>query len=85
MKWERMGVGNIYEFAAKLAGMSKESVGKVATIATSETDGDWAERMETLSQPAAPAFVQNYRVKTTLQSETQPVKPVKYAKRSVTA
>ena len=47
---------------------------KVAYIATSETDGDWAERMETLSQPAVEAFVQNYRVKTTLQSETQPVK-----------
>ena len=73
--YRRRGCGSIYEFAAKLAGMSKESVDKVlqisrklenkpqlkellesgaqswtklekvAYIATSQTDGEWAERV----------------------------------------
>ena len=102
--YRRRGCGSIYEFAAKLAGMSKESVDKilrlskkledkpflleqletgaqswsklekVAYIATSQTDGAWAERIENMPQPAVEAFVQNFRLKTTLQSETEPVK-----------
>src|SRR3989344_9360842 len=43
---------------------------KVAYIATSQTDGAWAERIEHMPQPAVEAFVQNFRLKTTLQSET---------------
>src|SRR3989338_11305998 len=100
----RRRCGSIYEFADKLAGMSKESVDKilrlskkledkpflleqletgaqswsklekVAYIATSQTDGAWAERIENMPQPAVEAFVQNFRLKTTLQSETEPVK-----------
>ena len=102
--YRRRLCGGIYEFAAKLAGMSKESVDKVlqisrklqdkprlleqletgaqswsklekvAYIATSQTDGAWAERIENMPQPAVEAFVQNFRLKTTLQSETEPVK-----------
>ena len=102
--YRRRLCGSIYEFAAKLAGMSKESVDKVlqisrklqdkprlleqletgaqswsklekvAYIATSQTDGAWAERIENMPQPAVEAFVQNFRLKTTLQSETEPVK-----------
>src|SRR3989338_6035614 len=102
--YRRRRCGSIYEFAAKLAGMSKESVDKVlrlskkledkpflleqletgaqswsklekvAYIATSQTDGAWAERIENMPQPAVEAFVQNFRLKTTLQSETEPVK-----------
>jgi len=99
--YKRRGCGSIYEFAAKLAGMSKESVDKilrlsvklqdkpflleqletgaqswsklekVVYIATSQTDCEWAERLETMPQAAVEAFVQNSRLEITLESEIQ--------------
>src|SRR3989338_1390731 len=107
--YRRRGCGSIYEFAAKLAGMSKESVNKVlqisrklqdkprlleqletgaqswsklekvAYVATVQTDGEWAERLETMPQASVEAFVQNSRLKTTLERGIQ---PEKYAERS---
>ena len=107
--YRRRGCGSIYEFAAKLAGMSKESVNKVlqisrklqdkprlleqletgaqswsklekvAYVATVQTDGEWAERLGTMSQASVEAFVQNSRLKTPLERGIQ---PEKYAERS---
>ena len=107
--YRRRGCGSIYEFAAKLAGMSKESVDKVlqisrklenkpqlkellesgaqswsklekvAYVATVQTDGEWAERLGTMSQASVEAFVQNSRLKTPLERGIQ---PEKYAERS---
>src|SRR3989338_4934686 len=107
--YRRRGCGSIYEFAAKLAGMSKESVNKVlqisrklqdkprlleqletgaqswsklenvANVATVQTDGEWAERLGTISQASVEAFVQNSRLKTPLERGIQ---PEKYAERS---
>ena len=107
--YRRRGCGSIYEFSAKLAGMSKESVDKVlqisrklqdkprlleqletgaqswsklekvAYVATVQTDGEWAERLGTMSQASVEAFVQNSRLKTPLERGIQ---PEKYAERS---
>ena len=107
--YRRRGCGSIYEFAAKLAGMSKESVDKVlqisrklqdkprlleqletgaqswsklekvAYVATVQTDGEWAERLGTMSQASVEAFVQNSRLKTPLERGIQ---PEKHAERS---
>lgn len=108
--YRRRKFGSIYEFAAKLGGMSKESVDKVlqisrkltdkpelkallesgaqgwaklekvAYVATPQTDGYWAERVGDLPQPALEAFVQNYRLETTLQ---RGIEPEKYTQRNI--
>ena len=112
--YKKKGYTSIYEFAGKLAGMSKEAVDKVlciseklahkpllldqlisgsqgwsklqrvAYIATPETDGFWAEKVEKMSSLALEAYVhevrkvknidQIYSLEVTPGGETQPEK-----------
>ncbi len=102
--YKRRHFGSIHEFAAKLAGMGKESVDKVlrlskklqdkprlleqletgsqawtklervAFIATPETDGEWAERVETLASGPLSLLVQNSRLDLTASGNSQPEK-----------
>lgn len=112
--YKKKGYTSIYEFAAKLAGMSKEAVDKVlcisrrledkpilreqlisgdqgwtklervAYIATPETDGFWAEKVESMPQAGLEAYVHEFRrgnivsennsLAFTLKSDLQPKK-----------
>ncbi|MFH1218586.1 MAG: hypothetical protein V1679_01985 [Candidatus Peregrinibacteria bacterium] len=87
--WEKKGFGSIYEYAAKLAGMSKNKVNEglrvmdkvkdkptlravverkgvwavkpVLTVATSENEGFWAEKADSMSVRSLETYVREHR------------------------
>ena len=100
--WKRKGFGSIYEYAAKLAGMSHEkvreclrihhhiedkpelmevaekqglfSVQPVATIATREDAGFWAEKAASMPKNVLEKYTQSYRRQSVTSDTSQPEK-----------
>jgi hypothetical protein len=101
--WRRKGFGSIYEYAAKIAGLSRNQVDEslrilkkiedkpalqevarekgiwavkpVATVATCETEKEWAERAENMSVHELEVFVKSVRTESGRHvAEFQPVK-----------
>ena len=101
--WRKKGFGSLYEYAAKIAGLSRNQVDEslrilkkiegmpalqkvvsskglwavkpVATVATKETEKEWADRVESMSRREVEVFVKGMRTESARAgAEIQPGK-----------
>lgn len=100
--WRKKGCGSIYEYAAKVAGMSRARVDEslrifhriedkpfllklaeekglqrvrpVATIATLDDEGFWAEKVKQMSKNTLETYVHDYRLENRPRTENEPEK-----------